>query len=478
MRKVLVITYEFPPAGGGGVQRWAKMCRYLPEHGWTPVVLTAEPVARRSRDDSLLADVAGVEVHRIPHRHVAAAVADAIEPVKRLRDALRGMLRRTPVGTGSGRDGSPAPEAAAGETRRTSASGPIRPQAPARPLARVPLSSRIARYLAVPDDAAFWRGHAIAAGTWLARVAEAEAIVATGPPFSALIAGAAVARRTGLPLILDMRDGWDTNPVVRMPTAWHNRRSNALERETLPVADLVTCTAPAIGEEAERFGARATRVIPNGFDEADLPKHRPDPAAPLSLVFMGKVYAGHSDPAPLLAAIVRARELTPLPVRFEIIGSWPEGLEASVAEAGLSDSVTFTGYLPHREALERTARADVGVLLIADRPGAAGSCPAKLYEYLGMGMPVLIVGPDDGMPAAVLTQTRGGSVIHPDDTEALAAEIVRLAEAKAKGNELITPDEAAVAAYSRRGQAAAMAAALTEVVEHRVFVDTGQTIAS
>ncbi len=455
MPKVLVIAYEFPPAGGGGVQRWAKMCRYLPEHGWTPVVLTAEPVARRSRDESLLADVVGVEVHRIPHRHVAAAVASAIEPIKRLRDVLR---RIRPSGR------------APGSSPGSGAQGPEH----ARSLARTPLSSRIARYLAVPDDAAFWRRHAIAAAESLARVSEVDAIVATGPPFSALIVGAAVSRRTGLPLILDMRDGWDTNPVVRMPTAWHLRRSNALERETLPVADLVTCTAPAIGEEAVRFGAKATRVIPNGFDEADLPRHAPDRDAPLTLVFMGKVYAGHSDPAPLLAALTRARELTRLPVRFEIIGSWPEGLESSVAATGLGDAVTFTGYLPHREALERTARADVGVLLIADRPGAAGSCPAKLYEYLGMGMPVLIVGPDDGMPAAVLTQTQGGVVVHPDDTERLAEEIVRLAEAKANGNRLIVPDAAAVAAYSRRGQAAAMAVALSEVVERRAFARTGK----
>ncbi|MDZ4169830.1 MAG: glycosyltransferase [Coriobacteriia bacterium] len=437
MRKVLVITYEFPPAGGGGVQRWAKMCRYLPESGWTPFVLTAEPVARRSRDESLLAEVVGVEVRRIPHRHVAAAVAAAIEPAKRLARKVRG------------RSGTPA--------------APVGSAPAPRGVTRTPLSSRIARFIAVPDDAAFWRSSAVRAAEQLGREAGVDAVVATGPPFSSLVVGARVARRLGVPLILDMRDGWDTNPVVRMPTAFHRWLSNRIERKTLPVADLVTCTAPAIGEEARRFGARATRVIANGFDASDLPAHAPDSSGPLTLVFMGKVYAGHSDPAPLLTALARARELSDSEIRFEIVGSWPDGLEASIEAAGLSDEVVLTSYLPHREALERTARADVGVLLIADMPGAAGSCPAKLYEYLGMGMPVLIVGPDDGMPAAVLAETCGGSVIHPDDVEALARELVRLAELKAKGNVLSEPDGEAVARYSRQGQAAAMAAALSEV---------------
>lgn len=447
MPKVLVITYEFPPSGGGGVQRWAKMCRYLPEAGWIPVVLAATPVGRRSQDESLLADVAGVEVHRIPHRHVASAVASALEPLKRAR---RAIARRG--------------GAAAARSSTTAAAASV----------RSPLSNRLARLIAVPDDAAYWRGPAARAAERIARQERVDAIVATGPPFSALVAGARVAERTGLPLVLDMRDGWDTNPVVRMPTALHQKLSNALERAALPVARLVTCTAPAIAEEAARFGARRTLVIPNGFDPADLPRHAPDPDGPLTLVFMGKVYAGHSDPAPLLKALARATERGVGDIRFEIIGSWPEGLEARTEQMGLADVVRFIPYLPHRQALERTARADIGVLLIADRPGAEGSCPAKLYEYLGMGMPVLIVGPSSGMPAMVLNETRGGVVVHPDATDELVAVLLRYARAKASGEPLGRPDPGAVARYDRRRQAAMMAEVLSEVAGRGGEVDAGR----
>lgn len=439
MPKVLVITYEFPPSGGGGVQRWAKMCRYLPEAGWTPVVLAAEPVARRSRDESLLADVEGIEVHRIPHRHVASAIAASIEPLKRARRALEGS------------------NAVSGPPGATSGAAPVRP----------PLSNRLARLIAVPDDAAFWRGRAERAAERIVRAAQVDAVVATGPPFSALVVGARAAARTGLPLVLDMRDGWDTNPVLRMPTRAHRWLSNRLERATLSIAKTVTCTAPAIAEEAARFGARRTLVIPNGFDPADLPVHEPDPDGPLTLVFMGKVYAGHSDPGPLFTALARLKGQGSSDVRFEIIGSWPEGLEARAAALGIDDVVRFVPYLPHREALERTAKADVGVLLIADRPGAEGSCPAKLYEYLGMGMPVLIVGPDTGMPAAVLSETKGGVVIHPSDTERIVDQLLRYAHLKRSGEPLGRPDREAVAHYDRRRQAAMMAEVLTDVLTGR-----------
>ena len=84
-RNLLVLTYEFPPSGGGGVQRVAKFCRFLPAAGWIPQVVTAEPVPGRSVDRSLVADVADVEVVRTPARHVATTIASAIAPYQASR---------------------------------------------------------------------------------------------------------------------------------------------------------------------------------------------------------------------------------------------------------------------------------------------------------------------------------------------------------------------------------------------------------
>lgn len=446
-RKVLLITYEFPPSGGGGVQRWAKMCRYLPDSGWQPVVVCAEPVPRRTRDDSLLADVAGVEVHRTPHRHSANAIAGLLEPLKRLGRGQRDM--RDAPGSAQGT----APSA-------TSASSAMR---------KAPLSTRISRWIAVPDEAAYWRPVAVREAVRVGREAAVEAVIATGPPFSAMMAGARVARELGVPLVLDQRDGWGTSPVIELPTGLHRRLSRSQERRVMPAAHVVVATADSIAEEAAAFGARRTLVIANGFDPSDLPGHAPNAEGPLRLVFMGKVFFGHSDPAPLFTAMaLAAKQGGPAAeIRFEIIGTWPDGVVRAAAEAGVADRVEFTPYMPHHEALARTAQADVGLLLIADRPGAEGTCPAKLYEYLGMGMPVLLAGPPDGMPARILRETDGGWAVKPSDISGLAQRLAELADAKAAGRTLGEPDADAVGRYSRPKQAARYAELLNEVTGER-----------
>lgn len=437
--KVLVVVYEFPPSGGGGVQRVAKLCRFLPSHGWEPVVVAGTLVPGRSTDESLVDDVRGVRVVRAPARHASGVIAGLIAPLKDLARMFRG--RETPDSSQAG-------------------------GAPSTTLKRAPLSSRLARWVAVPDDAAFWRGGAVRAAVDLGRSEQVDVVLASGPPFSAMMVGVRVARTLGVPLVLDMRDGWQTNPVVKMPTAVHALISRRQERATLTAADAVECTTPAIADEARAFGAGMTRVIPNGYDPDDLPGHAPDPGAPLSIVYMGKVYFGHSDPTPVFHALASlASESGPAAhARLTILGSWPPTIEATARDLGIADRVTFRPYLPHREALALVASHDVGLVVIADRPGAEGSCPAKLYEYVGMGLPVLLVGPSYGFPPQVLAETGGGVRVDPDDIAGIASAIRTMAGSKAAGDPLATTDRSAVERYSRPGQAAEVARLLETVV--------------
>ncbi len=445
-RNLLVLTYEFPPSGGGGVQRVAKLCRFLPDLGWIPHVVTAEPVQGRSVDRSLLDDVEGVEVVRTPGRHVATAIHSVFAPFKRLAAGFRSVLLRG-RGASSGPPTGVAAEAGGSTIRKAS------------------LSSRLARWIAVPDDAVWWKRSAVSAAIALGRSSGAEVVFASGPPFSALVAGARVARSLGVPFVADMRDGWETNPVVAFPTRMHSRYSARIEGRTLPRASAVTCTTPAIAEEAGRFGAGVTHVIPNGFDSDDLPARAADPSGPLRVVYMGKVYFGHSDPTHFLESMARlaSAEGPASRIGFDLVGTWPAAIEDAVARLDLSSRVRLHEYLPHREALALVAQADLGLVLIADRPGASGSAPAKLYEYLGMGLPALLVGPANGYPARVLEETRAGVRVDPGDSDALDAALVRLADAKSAGRPLATPDADAVARYDRRLQAGELARVLRSV---------------
>lgn len=432
-RTVLLMTYEFPPAGGGGIQRGAKFARYLPEFGWTPVVVTSAPVKGRTTDESLLEGLEGLTVARLRPRRVSAMAARALAPAKRARGRAR------PAG-GPGGGGAA-----------------IRPSAP-------PASARLARLISM-DDAAWWAISAIRAGLELGRENGAQAVLASGPPFSVTVAGARVARGLGVPLIVDLRDAWRDNPTAWYPNDRARRRAVVSERRVLAAATVVTAVTGVIVAEAEELGARDVRLVPNGYDATDVVPWQPDPGGPLRLAFMGTVYRNHSEPWDLFEALrCLGRSRPDLDVRLDIVGNVPDDVRAAAAAKGVADRVDFAGYLPHREALARVARADVAVVLIADRPGAKAAMTGKLYEYLATGLPALVLGPADGEAAKLVTSLSAGWVAPPHDVTAICDRLVALAGAKADGSLGDRTAPAAVAQYERRALTGELAAILNAVV--------------
>lgn len=442
------------------MQRIAKFTRYLPESGWTPVIIAAELVPGRPLDESLASEVESVRVTRTPARHVATAISRLLRPAKEIANSgARDTVSQ-----------APAPDAAT----EASPGSPAKPPMGVTPALRKPsLSRRLARWVTVPDDAVFWKGPAITAAVRLGRECGAEAIIATGPPYSVVIAGGKVARHLGVPLVADMRDAWDRNPVAVVPTPLHRAVSRSQEQRSLAAADVVTCTSPAIADEARAFGARHVEIVPNGFDPADLPQPSRDAATPLRIAFMGRIYFGQSDPTPVLEAMAAcATDRSPAAnIEFDIVGTWPESVEAAVARLGLGDRVHFHGYRPHRDALEIVARADVGLVLVEDLPGAEATAPAKLYEYLGLGMAALVLGPVGGFPARVVAECGGGITLPTSDGPGLAAALRELAAAKASGT-LPVPDPHEVARYDRREQARELARVLDAATAERTGADS------
>ncbi len=449
---VLIMTYEFPPAGGSGVQRVAKFARYLPGFGWRPVVLTSD--FRRGQgklaDDTLLADVAGVPVVRLPARNVSALAARSFVPVKK----ARGALRRGRTSTGVAPAGADAPPS------RLDA-------APAGPVAgrkAPPVSSRIPLLFSL-DDAALWARNARSRGVVLGRQRDVRVVLASGPPFSVLVAGEAVARELGVPLVADMRDGWRDNPLAWYPSAAARRRALRAELSVLASAAAVLMVSPGTAMEAVELGGRDVRVLPNGFDPADIAPWAPLEGGPLRLVFMGQMYGGLTEPWDLFRALAQVRAERPdLEVRLEIVGHIGEHIRAAAEGQDLSSVVEFSGYLPHAEAIERVAAADVALVIVADRPGARGVVTGKLFEYFAVGLPVLALAPLNGDAAHLVTVNDAGWTLAPHDVDAIAARIVALADDKRRGVVHRGASPGAVAKYERRALTGQLAAILDGVV--------------
>jgi|GEM_PF-2040714 len=430
MHDLLLVAYEFPPSGGAAVQRIAKYARFLSEAGWCVRVICAEPAWGTVIDHSLTNEVQSVEIVRLPGKNVSASIARAIDAVRR---ALRRVGGEPVFDRGSTSASSPG-------------SVPV-------PLKR-PLSIRVARWLAVPDDAVGWARTVAPVAARLHAERPFSAVLASGPPYSALVAGARIGEDLSIPFVADMRDAWRDHGNIRWPTSAHRRRSEALERKVMMQASAVVLVSEGSEAEVREMGASRVLVVPNGFDSEASPVWGPDPDAPLEVVFLGRLAAGYTDPQTFLQGLALAVERYPecQGARFTIIG--PEALfvHEQVRTLGLEGHVDFCGFLPHAEALARAACADVGLINIWDGQGSETIYCTKLFEYLGIGIPILLVGPLSGVASRLIERAQAGLTVECSDVEGAAQAIRGFAVAKAEGRAVVEPVAEVVARYDRKNQ--------------------------
>ncbi len=434
--RILFIVYEYPPSAGGGGQRITKFTRYLAEAGWSLHVLTAELVAGRPTDDSLLAQVAGVPVTKLRARHVAATIARMLKPLRFARPMVAGTI-------------------AAGASAGSGVSGGQRP-----------LSTRISRWLAVPDDALFWSRRVPAVARRLNAEHGFSAILASGPPYSALVAAVRVGRELGLPVVVDMRDPWVGNLHAKWPTAWHQRRFAALEREVMRGAAAVTAVSDVIADECVEMGAAGAVVIPNGFDPTGMPAWSPDPASPLRLAFLGQFSPRLADPSDIFVALGRAREADARlrDATIDVYGAEAAWAVEAAERAGVADAVRFHGFKPYAEAVAAVSHADAGLLIVPDGPGSAGVYSGKLFDYLGVRIPVLFYGPTGGAAGKLLAEADAGVVVPFGDVDAMVKALRDLAAAKAEGRPVTHPDPGVLARFDRTEQVKTLSAEIARVI--------------
>jgi len=431
-RRVLFVTYEFPPRGGPGVQRPLKLTKYLPDAGWVPTVLTVRDPVTAIRDETLLAEVPeSVEIVR----------AWSLEPNRVVR------LFRTLTGQ---------PEAGTNGATATS-------------LTRLAPSQvrKIQRWF-VPDEKRFWKPFAMRHVARLAKRLHFDAVISSGPPNTAHLVGLDASRRLGVPFIADFRDPWVGGLLFDPPTRLH--RQLHLRQEAAVIrgaAAVVTVTARDSNSFAERYGDGHKFVtIANGFDPADLPNRRPAPHARTRIAHVGTLGPFRS-PEPFLRGLYEAesrdRHLSQ-EVELTFVGSGRE-VEAMAGEIGIDTPVRCTGYVDHATALRELADADVALLILSPGLESEVTLAAKVFEYLGLRKPILAVA-GEGEVRRVLRGQAGIWFADPESVGEIADAILGMVVSARLGG-LERPHEEFVAQFDRRKQAARYAELLDSVVsEH------------
>lgn len=442
-RRLLVVTYYYPPQPGSGSNRWAAMVKYLRRLGHDVVVLTAAPPghAPGTSDD------------------VVRTASLNASPVLR-RVLLRGAgTPAPPAATRAGSDGAEA--AKPGDDRETDAASP--PQPPSGGVLPPLLWKAI-----VPDPWLItWNPPAWRSLRRLLRESRFDCVITSSPAASTHLLACALGRHRPA-WVADFRDGWTFEPLMPpFPTRLQRALDLRLERTVAEGADAVVGATAPIAEDLERrLGARAL-FVPNGFDpELTTGERRSElvDGGRMTFVHTGALLGSlRSSPRPLLDALRRVVDEDPsLADRVELlIAGRPEGDEAALLEqAALGGVVRHLGYLPREQALELQRAA--GTLVLITSRNRACEATGKLYEYMAAGRPVIALA-EGNEAQRIVAETNIGISVPPDDVDAIAGAL----RAAVAGDLERRYAPRGTAAYAYPLLAERMAAVVEAAIEHR-----------
>ncbi len=384
-KRVLIITYYWPPSAGSGVQRWLKFSKYLPEFGWEPIIYTPENPDFDLKDESLLEEIG---------KETTVLKSPIWEPYQIL-DKIRGKKEKH--------------------------AARLMEQGEKTSLEKAAIWARA--NLLIPDPRIFWVKPSVR--ILLEKIAELkiDAMITTGPPHSMHLIGNHIHDKTGLPWIADFRDPWSEwelwDELEVKP--WARKKHERLESEVLANANAVTTISPTFKFDLERISNRNIELLTNGYDPADMPslfKKKEFKSGGFHLVYTG-IIDSIRNPIPILNAFKSEFAPTMEEVKFTFVGQVSDTVRTYVEmDDWLKKYVEFPGYVSHEKVFDFYTQADLLVLILTNTKNAKGNIPGKLFEYISTGIPVLALGDSDGDSAKILSESGGGEVIsHSDEPE-------------------------------------------------------------
>ena len=334
MKRVLIITYYWPPTGGSGVQRWVKFAKYLPSEGWQPVIYTPENPEQLAVDHSLEAEIPeGTEI-------VKTHITEPYELYKK-------FLKRS------------------GHSKEAVEVNPVNAQ-------NKSVAQKVAMWirgnLFRPDPRCLWIRPSV---RFLKKYLEehpVDLIVSTGPPQSMHLIGRRLAEETGLPWIADFRDPWTRIfyfkhlAMTKATERWHHK----MEKKVLDDATAVVAVSPLVQQEFQAMTQTPVVLITNGYDECDFPDERNTEAAcgpdrDFTITHTG-LFAADGNPTVLWEVLAEkcaddADFRNKLKIR--LIGKTDEQIIKAIDNAGLKENLTDMGYQPHDIAVQEQRKASL-----------------------------------------------------------------------------------------------------------------------
>lgn len=413
MKKALIITYYWPPAGGPGVQRWLKFVKYLPDFDITPIVYIPENPNYPIIDESFVSEIPEeVTIYKYPIK----------EPYK-----LAGLFSKK-------------------QAKRIS-SGVIETKNQSF-LEKIMLWVRGNFF--IPDARKNWVKPSV---NFLSGIIEKEGIdtiITTGPPHSVHLIGHHLKQKGKLKWLADFRDPWTTigyHKELKLSSK-SKQKHKELERLVLNTADEIVVTSQTTKEEFKGISKKPISVITNGYDsdyKGDMAK-----TDAFTLSHIGSLLSGR-NPSVLwrvLAQLLEKNEPFKQHFKLRLAGVVSDDVLKSIYDSGLENYTELLGYVSHDRAIQLQQESQVLLLVEIDSPETQGILPGKLYEYMAAKRPILAIGPKNWDANQIISDTNTGVVLNYESQTDLKNVILKWFAAYQKDD--LKTESKGVEKYSRR----------------------------
>ncbi len=402
-KKILIITYYWPPAGGPGVQRWLKFAKYLPEFGWKPVVYTPENPSYPLLDESLMKDIP---------ENIDIIKTKIWEPYQ-LAEKLNKSNKKFKAG-----------QFDVGKNQSWKSK----------------LSIWVRGNFFIPDARVFWVKPSVKFMEKYLKDHEIEVIVTSGPPHSLHLIGLHLKKKMPhIRWIADFRDPWTEISYYKhlKLIKSSDKKHRQLENDVFKNADITLATSYTDAENFRRNGAHAI-CITNGFDETDA--HSQD----VSLAYRDKFVLSYigvleqlRNPENLWKALdelVKTHASFAENFTLKFVGRIDDKILNSIENSDLKSHILNLGYLAHDKAVEEMKSSSL--LLITNFPNESskGIIPGKIFEYLATGKQIISFGPNDADVSRILKETNAGKHFGYNDSEVIKDFILEEFERWKNGN--------------------------------------------
>ncbi|MCD0468993.1 glycosyltransferase family 4 protein [Flavobacterium sp. JAS] len=373
-KKLLIITYYFPPAGGPGVQRWLKFVKYLPEFNIQPIVYVPENPTYPIVDKGLVSEVSD---------QVIVLKNKIWEPYQ-----LASIFSKN-------------------KTKKIS-SGIFPHKKKQTFLDKTFLWVR--GNLFIPDARVFWVKPSVSYLEKYIKENNIDTIVTSGPPHSLHLIGLELKEKLNVKWFADFRDPWTTigyHKALRL-SAYADKKHKQLEHKVLNAADTIIVTSKTTKAEFQAITNKPISVITNGYDIENVEKQILD--AKFTLAHIGS-FLSDRNPRFLWECLVELLQEIPdfkSHLEIKLIGAVSQEVLDAIAEFNLNDYLNLLGYVSHHEAIAHQKKSQVLLLIEINSEDTKSIIPGKLFEYMVSNRPIIAIGPEGSDFADIIKETNTG----------------------------------------------------------------------